>query len=67
MAFGKSPAAQELSGRPESAQDTAKTEVSGRNGTWTQLRGTYVGRGVPSRLMLEWEVFVKALKMPECK
>ena len=45
MAFGKSPAAQELSGRPEWAQDTAKTEVSGRNRTWTQLRGTSWGGG----------------------
>jgi hypothetical protein len=61
VAFGKSPAAQELSGRPEWAQDTAKTEVSGRNGTWTQLRGTSVGWGVPSWLLLVWGVFGKSV------
>ena len=52
VAFAKSPAARELSGRPEWAQDTTKTEVSGRNGTSTQLRGTWVGRGAPSWLVL---------------
>jgi hypothetical protein len=47
--------------RPEWAQDTAKTEVSGRNGTWTQLRGTSVGRGMPSWLLLVWGVFGKSV------
>ena len=50
--FGKSPAARGLSGRPDWAQDTAKTEVSGTNGTSTQLRGTSVGRGAPSWLVV---------------
>ena len=52
VAFAKSPAARELSGRPEWAQDTTKTEVSGRNGTSTQLGGTSVGRGAPSWLVV---------------
>ena len=39
------------SGKPKWAQDTAKTEVSSRNGTWTQLGGTSVGRGAPSWFM----------------
>jgi hypothetical protein len=63
VAFGKSPVAQELAGRPEWAQDTAKTEVSGMNRTGTQLRGTscFVGRGVPSWLLLLWGVFGKSV------
>ena len=52
VAFAKSPAARELSGRPEWAQDTAKTGVCGRNVTWTQLRGTSVGKRAPSWLVL---------------
>ena len=41
-AFGKSPAAR---GSRNGPRTTAKTEVSSRNGTWTQLGGTSVMRG----------------------
>jgi hypothetical protein len=49
------------SGKPKWAQDTAKTEVSSRNVTWTQLGGTSVGRGVPSWLVLVGGVFGKSV------
>jgi hypothetical protein len=36
-------------------------QQQGRNGTWTQLGGTSVGRGVPSWLLLVCGVFDKSV------
>jgi hypothetical protein len=56
--FGKSPAARAEMG-PGHRQNGGKQQ--GRNGTWTQLGGTSVGRGVPSWLLMVWGVFDEAV------